>query len=141
MANFEKFKQQVSETAEWVAGNAVQFAKFAGEKAAYGAKLAKLNAEILGEKETMRKAYTRIGRLYVEHFTEAPHEIMLNDVEAVTLAAQRIEVLKEEIERVKAEGGVGDAEYTVYDEDDDDDSDGGSDSASAEEDDGEVGGE
>jgi uncharacterized small protein (DUF1192 family) len=119
MPNFDEIKQKVGETAERVAGSAVQFAKFAGEKAAIGAKFAHLNASILGEKEIARRAYTRIGKKYVELFGDAPAEELLEIVETVKQSQQRIEVLREEIEKLKAESGGSD--YTVVDEDTKDD--------------------
>jgi len=115
--NFEEFKQKAGETAERLGGQAVQFAKFVGEKATIAAKLAKLNADILGEKETIRKAHTNIGKRYIELFENAPHEDMLADVEVVQKARQRIDVLKEEIERIKTESSATDADYTIFDED------------------------
>ena len=120
MPDFDGLKQKVGETAEYVAGQAVQFAKTAGGKISVAAKITKLKADILGEKEAIRKAYYQIGKLYVESFADTPHEVMLSDIEKVSLAEQRIAVLTEEIERVKAEGGAAYADAEIYDEDSED---------------------
>jgi hypothetical protein len=111
MPKFDEIKQKVGETAEQVAGAAVQFAKFASEKAIIGAKFTRLNASILGEKETIRRAYGQIGKKYVELFGDTPAEELLASVETVKQAQQRIEVLKEEIENLKKES----PDFTVVD--------------------------
>ncbi|MDR3149884.1 MAG: hypothetical protein LBT88_07755 [Oscillospiraceae bacterium] len=98
---FDDFIQTVGETAERIAGSAVQFAKFAGEKASYAAKIAKIHAEILGEKENVRKAYAEIGKSYVEKFGDAPHEGMVDSVMNVSAALARITELKEMLAELK----------------------------------------
>jgi hypothetical protein len=120
MPNFEGLKQKVGETAEFVAGQAVNFAKGAGEKISYAAKLTRLKAEILGEREMIRRAYQQIGKLYVEHFADTPHDVMLAEVEKVSLAKQRIEVINEEIEKLKTESNAPAADADVYDEEPED---------------------
>jgi hypothetical protein len=115
MPDFDEVKQKVGETAEYVAGQAVLFARTAGEKISEAAKIAKLKADILGERDNIRKAYNRIGKLYVENFADTPHDVMLADVEKVSLAEQRIAVFNEEIERIKSEGAAPYADVEVDD--------------------------
>jgi hypothetical protein len=98
---FDDFIQTVGETAERIAGSAVQFAKFAGEKASYAAKIAKIHAEILGEKENVRKAYAEIGKTYAEKFGDAPHEGMVDSVMNVSAALARITELEEMLAELK----------------------------------------
>ncbi|MDR0818368.1 MAG: hypothetical protein LBN43_02195 [Oscillospiraceae bacterium] len=117
MPDFDEMKQKVGETAEYVAGQAVLFAKTAGEKLSVAAKIAKLRADILGEHESIRKAYSRIGKLYVENFADAPHDVMLSDIEKVSLSEQRIAIYNEEIERIKSEGSAPSADADVEVED------------------------
>ncbi|MDR2530475.1 MAG: hypothetical protein LBC65_02910 [Oscillospiraceae bacterium] len=117
MPNFDELKQKVGETAGVVAGHAINIAKSAGEKISYAAKLGRLKAEMLGEREIIRRSYQQIGKLYVEHFADTPHDVMLADVEKVSLAQQRIAVIEEEIVNLKSDGAVDD-EPEIFDEDD-----------------------
>jgi hypothetical protein len=115
MPTFEDVKQKATETAGIIAGKTVQIAKVVGEKAGTAAKIAKLNAEILGEKETVRKAYVDIGKTYVEKFSDNPDEDLLGGVQKVTEAKLRIRALKDQIAQVKAESKQDD-EFTVVDD-------------------------
>ncbi|MDR2360853.1 MAG: hypothetical protein LBD85_06205 [Oscillospiraceae bacterium] len=114
---FDDFIQTVGETAERIAGSAVQIAKFAGEKASYAAKIAKIHAEILAEKENVRKAYTEVGKSYVKQFGDAPHEGMAGSVKSVSASIQRIAELNTELADLKS------AESSDFDDADFDDSD------------------
>ncbi|MDR0935538.1 MAG: hypothetical protein LBM98_02515 [Oscillospiraceae bacterium] len=115
--NFEEFKERATETAEFVAGKTVQFAKFAGEKVGTAAKVAKLNAEILAEKDNLRKAYARIGKLYVELYAATPHEDIAAELDIVHAAQSRIDELKTKIDDIKTEAGWNGGADADYDSD------------------------
>ena len=124
MPDFDEIKHKVGEAAEVVAEHAVNIARTAGEKITVAARVAKLSAEVISERDKIRRSHLRLGKLYVEQFADTPHDVMLADVEKVLQGRQRIAALNEEIERVKKEGAT-QPDYEVYDSDpiaeDDDD--------------------
>lgn len=79
MANFENFKQKTTETAEYIAAKSIELARLAAEKTKLVARISKLNADILTEKEAARKAYMELGKLYYEaHKNDAEPEMAAN---------------------------------------------------------------
>ena len=79
MASFEEFKKKAAE------------------------RIGVLNADILAEKDNIRKASLEIGKLYYEYFKADPHEPMKELCEKIAAANAAIEAKKAEIERLKAD--------------------------------------
>ncbi|MDR0858035.1 MAG: hypothetical protein LBN97_03280 [Oscillospiraceae bacterium] len=115
--NFEEFKERATETAEFVAGKTVQFAKYAGEKVGTAAKVAKLNAEILAEKDNLRKSYQRIGKLYVELYAATPHDDIAAELDIVHSAQDKIDELKNKIDEIKTDAGWNGGSDADFEED------------------------
>ena len=97
------------------AGDGVKdFAEKAADKAKAGGRIAKLTMEISSEKETMKKAYLEIGRLYYEAHKDAPEGFFLQLCEEVALAEKNIADKEAEIAALKEEfGGKGEPDVSV----------------------------
>ncbi len=103
MASFEEFRKKAAEKAELFAGKASVFAKNAAEKTKTVARIGVLNADILAEKDNIRKASLEIGKLYYEYFKADPHAPMKELCDKISAAYAAIDAKKAEIERLKAD--------------------------------------
>ena len=117
----DKFLSKLGQTADTAkdfagkAGDGVKdFAEKAADKAKAGGRIAKLTMEISSEKETMKKAYLEIGRLYYEAHKDAPEGFFLQLCEEVALAEKNIADKEAEIAALKEEfGGKGEPDVAV----------------------------
>lgn len=96
--DFDMFKKNASK----VADKSVLFAKKAADKAVEYAKVTKLNAEIVSEKDKMRKAYQEIGKIYYDLHKDAPEAEFASAIEALEAAKAAIKAKRTEIEALKA---------------------------------------
>lgn len=88
------------------AEKAVDVTKDAAEKAAdkakAGSRIAKLNIEIAGEKENMKKTYIEIGKLYYDTHKDDPEGFFIQLCEEIALAEKNIADKEAEIAELKA---------------------------------------
>ena len=85
------------------AGDSVKdFAGKAADKVKAGGRIAKLTMEISSERETMKKAYLEIGRLYYEKHKEDPEGFFVQLCEEVALAEKNIADKEAEIAELKS---------------------------------------
>jgi len=103
MVSFESFKEKALATAGKVADKSVFFARTAGEKAKILGKITKLKTEIAMEKDTVRKSFVEIGKLYYEKHKDNPTPEMTQAVEEITLSLQIVADKKLEVEALKKE--------------------------------------
>ena len=101
--DFEKVKVKAVETASKVADRSVEFAKIAGEKAKLAGKITKLKAEIVMEKDTAKKSFAEIGRIYYEKHRDNPDADMAQGVTEITVALEVIAKKQEEVDALKKE--------------------------------------
>ena len=112
--DFNNLKDKVLSALGQTADGAKEFAGKAGDsvkdlagkaadKAKAGGRIAKLTMDISTEKETMKKAYLEIGRLYYEAHKDAPEGYFVQLCEEVSLAQQHIADKEDEIAALKAE--------------------------------------
>ncbi len=113
MASFEEFRKKAAEKAELIAGKASVFAKSAAEKTKTVARIGVLNADILAEKDNIRKASLEIGKLYYEYFKADPHAPMKELCDKIAASYAAIDAKKAEIERLKADDPEAAAEAEV----------------------------
>ncbi len=85
------------------AGKTRDVAEKAAGKAKAGARIAKLNIEIAGEKENMKKTYLEMGKLYYDTHKDSPEGFFIQLCEEIALAEQNIAEKEAEIEALKAE--------------------------------------
>jgi len=123
MFKFDELKDKVLATAGSVADKSVEMAKMAGDKAKVIAKLTRLNTELAKEKETLRRTYTEMGKIYYEQHKNSPDESMIQAVADVEHSLQKMEVKRQEIETLKSELSVSGEEYVDYVDAEEDDSD------------------
>jgi len=103
MVNFDKMKEKALATAGKMADKSVGFAKAAGDKAKIVGKITKLRTEIAMEKDTVRKSFTDIGKLYYEKNKANPDPEMEQVVEEVTTSLASAQEKQKEIEALKKE--------------------------------------
>lgn len=103
MAKFDDIKQQTVDTAEMVAGKSIQLAKKAAEKTKQLARITLLKAEILAQKDAIRKSYCKLGKLYYEFYGKEPAEPMAETVGLIDEGLKRIKEMRDKIEEIKAE--------------------------------------
>ena len=108
-ANFDGLKQKTEVAAEFVAAKSVQFAHFAAEKARVLAKSAKLNTEILSEKDAIRHAQLELGKLYYEAHRQDPEEPFADVCRRISASLERIREKREQLEALKRGEDISDA--------------------------------
>lgn len=126
MADFNELKQKIKETvdtaadlAKDLAGKTADCAKGFAAKTADTtkgvARIAKLNVEIGSEKETLKKAYAELGKLYYETSHNEPGCFFAQLCDEITLALENIAAKEAEIAELKAgiSGQDGEADIDV----------------------------
>ena len=125
MADFNELKMKIKDTvdtaaelAKDIAGKTADCAKdFAGKTADRAkdiavktadatkgvARIAKLNVEISSEKETLKKAYAELGRLYYENHHSEPDCFFAQICDEITLSLENIAAKEAEIAALKAD--------------------------------------
>ena len=103
MANFESIKEKALATAGKVADKSVFFAKAAGEKAKILGRITKLKTEIAMEKDTIRKNFTEIGKMYYEKHRDNPDPDMAQAVAEASVSIEAVAIKKVEVELLKKE--------------------------------------
>ena len=102
MANFDEFKQKTGETAEHIAAKSIELAKTAAEKTKLVARISKLNADVISEKDALRRAYLDLGKLYYEKFGSDPDASVADDCRKIASSLAVIAQCREEIDQCKA---------------------------------------
>ena len=114
MADFNSFKDkllarigQAAEGAKDIAEKAADATKDIADKAADKAKaasrIAKLNIEIAGEKDNMKKTFIEIGKLYYDTHKDDPEGFFIQLCEEIALAEKNIADKEAEMAELKAE--------------------------------------
>ena len=112
MADVNEIKEKVMNTLEMVADSAKELAGKAADKAKSAARIAKLSMEINAEKDTIKKAYLEIGKLYYEMNRDNPDGFFAQLCDEVTVANAEIAAKEAEIAELK-ENGLGGAQEDV----------------------------
>lgn len=107
MADFNGFKSKFLGLIGAAAGKTRDAAGKAADKAKIYARIAKLSVEINGERDTMKKAYIEIGKLYYDSHKDDPDGFFSQLFEEVRLAAENIAQKQTEISALKAAAGDG----------------------------------
>ena len=101
MADFNDFSKKASNFAANAAGKARDLAVYATDKAKRVGRIAKLNLDISSEKESIRRAYTDIGKLYYEMHKDAPEGFFVQLCEEITASETAISQKETEINALK----------------------------------------
>ncbi len=115
MADFTEIKEKVISALGTVADSTRELAGRAADKAKSAARIAKLSMEINAEKDTIKKAYLEIGKLYYEMHRDNPDGFFAQLCDEITVAGAEIEAKEAEIAELKEHGigGADDAEIEV----------------------------
>ncbi len=88
-------------TVSGVAGKAKGFALFAANKTKKVSRIAKLNIEITSRRETIKRAYSEIGKLYYESHKDAPEGFFIQLCQEIDVSMEAIAAMEAEIARLK----------------------------------------
>lgn len=103
MTNFDELKQKAIDAAAVLADKSIEFGKTAAEKAKVIARIVKLTAEIATEKETVKKNYQEIGRIYYENHQNNVDPELVQLVSDISVSLETINSKSQEIADLKAE--------------------------------------
>jgi len=103
MPDINEIKSNIMETLGAVADKTRDFAGKAADKAKTYAKTAKLSMEISGERESVKKAYLEIGKLYYDTHKDDPEGFFAQLFEEVSLSLESIAEKEATIAALKAE--------------------------------------
>ena len=112
MASFNELREKLKDTLNAVADTTKDFASKTADKAKDAARIAKLSVEINGVKDTIKKAYLEIGKLYYEMHRDDPDGFFAQLCDEVTVANANIAAKEAEIAELKA-GNEAEADIEV----------------------------
>lgn len=101
MADMNDLKAKVMNTIGTVADMTKDVASKTASSAKTMARIAKLSVEINGERDTIKKAYTEIGKLYYEAHKNDPEGFFTQLCDEISVAAANISEKEAEIETLK----------------------------------------
>ena len=105
MSGFNEFMGKVGFLANKAAEKTKDLAAVAAEKTKQVSRVTKLNMDISGQRETIRKAYAELGRLYYEAHKADPEPDLAQVCLQIDQANDAIASMEAEIARIKAESG------------------------------------
>lgn len=103
MSGFNDFMDKAGVLAVKAAEKAKDLANVAAEKTKQVSRVAKLNMDISAQRDTIKKAYAELGRLYYEAHREDPDGALAQVCQEIDMAQAAIKNLEEEIAAIKAE--------------------------------------
>jgi predicted nucleic acid-binding Zn-ribbon protein len=113
MAKIDDIKGAVMDTIGSVAGKTRDLAGNVADKAKDVSRIAKLNIEISTEKDTIKKAYIEIGKLYYETHKDDPDGFFVQLCDEITVATESIKSKEAEIAEIKAATQEGEPDVVV----------------------------
>lgn len=101
--NFDELKQKAMATVSNIVDKSAAIGKKAVDKGSELAKKAKLNAEIAAERETMKKQYQALGKLYYEKYGENADPDFVQAIEELGVSMEKINEKLAALEELKAD--------------------------------------
>ena len=105
MSDYDNFKESLKSTFNEVAGKAKIFVSSAGDKAKSLSRIAKLSMDLNGEKESKKKVFIEIGKLYCETNQGNPGDFFVQLFDEIKLADEHIAEMEAELAELKASVG------------------------------------
>lgn len=102
MSDFNQFKEKAGIFAASTARKAKDLAVLAANKTKQLSRVAKLNMDISSQKETIKNAYTEIGKLYYETHGQSPEGFFVQLCQEIDIANEAIAGMEAEIAELKA---------------------------------------
>ena len=100
-------KKRAGAFAGIAAGGAKKLASFAAKKTKNMSRIAKLNVDIASERDTIKLAYSEIGKLYYETHREDPEPYFVQLCLEIDTALESIAAMESEVVRLKTQSGEG----------------------------------
>lgn len=97
------FRKTAGNIASFAAGKAKTIAVFAARKTKNVSRIAKLNVEIAAERDSIKRTYNEIGKLYYETHRDAPEAFFVQLCQEIDLSLESIAAMETEIVHLKAE--------------------------------------
>ena len=97
------FKNSANRFAGLAAGGAKKLAAFTAKKTRNVSQIARLNVKIAGERDTIKQAYSEIGKLYYETHREDPENYFVQLCLEIDNALEAISAMENEIIRLKTQ--------------------------------------
>ena len=104
MINFEELKQKAIDAVTVLSDKASEVYAKAEVKTKELAKTTQLNAEIVREKNNVKKLTSELGTMYYQLFKDAPDESLAQLCAEITAANENIAALQKMIDDIKAAG-------------------------------------
>jgi len=95
------FKRNAGKIAGAAAGRAKIFASFAARKTKNVSRIAKLNVDIASQRDTVKRIYREIGKLYYETHREDPESYFAQLCQEIDVSMESIAAMEAEIVRLK----------------------------------------
>ena len=102
MADFNDFKEKAGAFFSQAAQTTKELATAAADKARKVSRIAKLNMDIVSQKETIKKAYAELGQLYYENHHDAPEGLLSQSCQEIDVAKAAIADMEAEIAQLKS---------------------------------------
>lgn len=99
------FKTKAGAFGKAAAGKARTFAVFAAKKTKHVSRIAKLNVDIAAERDSIKRAYHEIGKLYYETHKEDPEGFFVRLCQDIDHSMASIAEMEAEIIRLKTQEG------------------------------------
>lgn len=106
--DFNELRRKATEAASVLADKSLVLAKKAADKTKDVARITKLKTEIAAERESIRKNYMELGKMYYEKYKDDPADNMAQAVSEITVSLELIAAKQAEIDELKAEDVVED---------------------------------
>jgi FtsZ-binding cell division protein ZapB len=108
MINFDELKQKAIDAVTVLSDKASEVYSKAEVKTKEIAKTTQLNAEIVREKNNIKKLTSELGSMYYQLFKDAPDESLAQLCAEITAANENIAALQKMIDEIKASGAEDD---------------------------------
>lgn len=105
MADYDNFKESLRSTFSGVADKAKVFVSSAGDKAKALSRIAKLTMDVNAEKESKKKVFIEIGKLYYETNQGNPGDFFVQLFDEIHLADEHIATMESELSELKSSIG------------------------------------
>lgn len=105
------FREKVGIFASRAADKAKTLADAAAKKTKQVSRIAKLNVDISGQRDAIKRLYTEIGKLYYETHKDDPESYFVQLCRQVDEAMAAIAAMEDEITKLKAEQNGTDADF------------------------------
>lgn len=108
MAGFDEFMDKAGELATKAAEKAKDLASAAAVRTKRVSRVAKLNMDISGQKDTIKKAYRDLGKLYYELHRDAPEPALAPLCQQIDTAKAAAAAMEDEIAAIRQEAAGSD---------------------------------